>query len=166
VAALARLPADVELHVAGYETVSSTGYLDRLFSLAGELGVANRFVSHGAIPLGPLLEATAEADVGVVALAGDFNEPMVGASVKPFEYLACGLPLLTNRTPEWEDFFGASGVALACDPDDPDDIASAVRQLRDDPERRLAMAARGSELIRSQWNYEVQFAKVLEVLDA
>jgi O-antigen/teichoic acid export membrane protein len=88
------------------------------------------------------------------------------ASNKAFDYLACGLPMLTNRTAEWEDFFGAEGVSIGCNPSDPDDIALAVRSLRDAPEQRRKMAQTGRRLIETKWNYEAQFAKVVDFLES
>jgi glycosyltransferase involved in cell wall biosynthesis len=167
VEALARLPSDVRLEFAGYETVSSKGYVGQLMTRARNLGIAGRVSYHGPLPLrSDLLRTAAKADIGLALFATRFREPMVGASNKPFDYLACGLPLLTNRTTEWEGFFGAAGVSVSCDPEAPDDIARAVLRLRDDPEARHAMIARGQELIRSTWNYETQFAKVVEALEA
>ncbi len=165
VRALTRLPSAVRLEFAGYETIGSRGYIDHLLCLARELGVADRVVYHGALPLHRLLKASTAADVGLVAFAHEFGDPMVGASVKPFDYLACGLPLIVNRTSEWEDFFGAKGVAVACHPEDPNDIARAILGLCNSSEQRKIMAERGRKLIRTQWNYEVQFSNVLSVIE-
>ena len=43
---------------------------------------------------------------------------MVGASNKPFDYMACGLPLLVTDLPEWTSTFVEPGYARACNPDD------------------------------------------------
>ena len=91
---------------------------------------------------------------------------MVGASNKPFDYLACGLPLLTNATSEWRDFYGSRGVSIECDPDHPEAIAKAIQSLRENSQARMDMARRGVALIRRDWNYEAQFAKVLDTIDA
>lgn len=164
IAALAKLPDDVCLEAAGYETLSSAGYVARLRELAQSLSVSHRFVFHGPVSRGPLLKMSEKASLGVAALARDFGMPMVGASVKPFDYLACGLPLLVNDTPEWLDFYAAEGVAAGCNPESPDDIARAVLSLRDDPARRRTMVARGHELMLTRWNYELQFAKAASFL--
>jgi glycosyltransferase involved in cell wall biosynthesis len=165
VEALARLPADVRIELAGYETVVSVGYVAQLQARAATLGVADRIHIHGTLPLRTDLLRTAScADIGLALFATKFRDPMVGASNKPFDYLTCGLPLLTNRTPEWEGFFGAEGVSISCDPDDANDIARAVLIMREDPARRKRMAAIGRHLVETRWNYETQFAPVLEAL--
>jgi glycosyltransferase involved in cell wall biosynthesis len=166
VEALARLPADVRIELAGYETVGSVGYIAELQARATTLGVADRLHIHGALPLrADLLNTASRADIGLALFATNFRDPMVGASNKPFDYLTCGLPLLTNRTPEWEGFFGSEGVSVSCDPNDAGDIARAVLIMREDPARRKRMAAIGRRLLETRWNYETQFAPVLEVLE-
>ena len=53
----------------------------------------------------------------------DINmQNMVGASNKPFDYMACGLPLLVTDLPEWTSTFVEPGYARACNPDDTDVI--------------------------------------------
>ena len=165
--ALARLPADVRLEVAGYETIGNTGYMQRLMEHARRLGVEKRVYFHGAVPnRSDLLHLAAGSDLGVALFSRSFRDPMVGASNKPFDYLACGLPVLTNGTPEWDNFFGVEGVSVGCDPENPADIAGVILALRDAPERRSMMAEAGRRLILVKWNYEAQFAKVMEAIDA
>jgi glycosyltransferase involved in cell wall biosynthesis len=163
---LSHLPDDVRFEAAGYETVSSKGYVQRLLERARELCVGERVLFHGTVPDRlNLLHLAANADLGLALFSNRFRDPMVGASNKPFDYLACGLPLLTNRTPEWEGFFGAEGVSIGCDPENPDDIARAVLALRNDLARRRAMVENGRRLIETKWNYEAQFAKVIAAIE-
>jgi len=166
VEALAYLPRDVSIELAGYETVGSIGYVAKLQARAVALGVADRLRVHGVLQFrSDLLRTASRADVGLALFASEFRDPMVGASNKPFDYLTCGLPFLTNRTPEWERFFGAEGVSVGCDPEDTNDIAREVLALRADPARRKRMTTSGRRLIETRWNYETQFAPVLEALE-
>lgn len=164
--ALAKTPDDVVLRVAGYETISTRGYVDSLKALAGSLGIGHRFSYLGAAKRDDLYAAARAADVGVLLFDSNFIEPMAGASNKPFDFLACGLPLITNDTTEWRDFFGDRNVSLSCRPDDPDDIARVIMWYRDHPEERASMAQRGHQAMLDEWNYEQSFAPVLEALEA
>ena len=87
---------------------------------------------------------------------------MTGASNKPFDYLACGVPLLVSDLPEWRETFVAPGYALACNTDDPHSIAEALRWFVEHPEETRQMGERGRERILNEWNYENQFQNVLE----
>lgn len=91
---------------------------------------------------------------------------IVGASNKPFDYLACGCPLLVSDLPEWNAMFVFKGVALNCRPDDPESIAAAIRWYYDHPVERLAMAEAGRQRILRQWNYEMHFEETHRLLVA
>lgn len=165
VRALPRLPVRVRLEFAGYETSNHGGYANHLERLAAELGVGDRVRYLGPTPLrSDLFAAASRGRLGLVLFAREFRDPMVGASNKPFDYLCCGLPLLVNDTDEWRRFFVDAGVARACDPTDPDAIAREIAGLIADPRAAEAMAARGQEMLRAEWNYERQFGRVLEAL--
>jgi glycosyltransferase involved in cell wall biosynthesis len=97
--------------------------------------------------------------------SGDINMRfMVGASNKPFDYLAVGLALVVTRLPEWEEAFVKPGYAVSCDPSDGRSIAAALAPLVADPARGRAMGRAGRARIEADWNYEAQFRPVLERL--
>jgi len=89
---------------------------------------------------------------------------MVGASNKPFDYMAAGLALLVSDLPDWTRMFVEPGFGLACNPADVDSISSVLSWFIDHPEERRAMAGRARDKIEAEWNYDAQFRGVLESL--
>jgi glycosyltransferase involved in cell wall biosynthesis len=87
---------------------------------------------------------------------------MVGASNKPFDYLACGLALLVSDLPSWRQLYVDASYGLVCDPDDPASIAAALLWFLEHPDDQRAMGERGRQRVATEWNYEHQFAPVLE----
>jgi glycosyltransferase involved in cell wall biosynthesis len=87
---------------------------------------------------------------------------MTGASNKPFDYLACGLPVLVSDLPDWVAMFVAPGYGLACNPSDPDGLAANIAWFETHRDRGRAMGRAGYERIERDWNYEAQFAPVLD----
>ncbi len=163
VKALAALPENVRLRIAGYETIGHRGYVKELQSLAERLGVAHRVEVLGAFPTRrQLFEQCARADIGLALFTRPTRQPMIGASNKPFDYLACGLALLVSDLPDWVQTYVEPGYGLACDPEDPESIAAAIRWFLDHPEEMRAMGARGRRKILEEWNYETQFGRVLQ----
>lgn len=164
--ALAKLPDDVTLTAIGYETAGHPDHVERLRARALDLGVAHRFECLGPMPRGALMRAGPSFDAGLALLptdTADANErSMVGASNKPFDYLACGLPVVVPDVDAWRETFVAPGLAIACEPASAADIARAVAWLRDHPADRRDMGRRGQAMIREIWNYERAFAPVLE----
>ena len=86
---------------------------------------------------------------------------MVGASNKVFDYLASGLALLVSDLPEWKETYVEPGYGLACNPDDPQSIASALERFLKHPTEMREMGERGRQKILKEWNYEQQFMPVL-----
>jgi glycosyltransferase involved in cell wall biosynthesis len=165
VEALALLPSSVSLHFAGYETLSSKGYIQGLLDLAQKLGLEDRVVYYGVLARDPLFEMAQKCQLGLCLFKNPFTEPMIGASNKPFDYLACGLPLLINSSSEWVNFFEKPGYAQSCDPEDVQSIAREVESLLKDRAKLTLMKENGLKKIKDEWNYESQFAPIEQRLE-
>ena len=166
--AISMLPRKVRFQVAGYETIGHPGYVAALKAEAERFGVAQQFEYLGALPRETLLPLCRKATIGLSLISeatSDLNEQtMIGASNKPFEYLACGIPLLVSELPEWKETFVAPGYALACCSSDAESIARSLRWFMEHPEETRKMGERGRQRILTDWNYETQFQPVLRRL--
>jgi len=165
------LPNKIRLRIAGYETIGSAGYAQQLKQEAERLEIIDRVTFLGPIPLRTdLLAYCREADVGLAFMplvTQNLNEStMAGASNKPFDFLACGLALLVSDLPAWKQMYVDTGFGRACNPHDPSSIAEELIWFLSHPEERKAMGRRGHQRIRDGWNYETQFDKVMEKLQA
>jgi glycosyltransferase involved in cell wall biosynthesis len=123
----------------------------------------------GSMPRSASLRHASRAHVGVSFVpknTDDINlRHMVGASNKSFDYMACGLPLLVTDLPDWTLAFVRPGFGRCCDPDDPDSVAAALQWFLDHIPERREMGRRGQKQIRTAWNYEAMFAKVLSAIE-
>jgi glycosyltransferase involved in cell wall biosynthesis len=168
--ALALLPDEVHLRVIGYPTQGHPDYVRELRDLARQLGVARRTQFVDAMPHRDLLVTSREADVGLVLMPvasdDESHQWMPGASNKPFDYLASGLALLVSDLPGWREMFVEPGYGLACQADDPQGVATALRWFVDHPTELRAMGERGRRRVATEWNYETQFSPVRDWLDA
>jgi glycosyltransferase involved in cell wall biosynthesis len=166
--ALAELPESVSLEVVGYETRGHAGYGDTLRVTAERLGIATRVSISPPMSRSALIATAARADIGVAllpAVSARLNErAMVGASNKPFDYMAVGLALLVPDAPAWRNAFVAGGFGLACDPESPASIAAAIDHLLNHPAALAEMRRRAPLQIADAWNYETTFAPVLSTL--
>jgi glycosyltransferase involved in cell wall biosynthesis len=124
-----------------------------LEQLAGELGLGDRVVFHGRIPLDAVPAAVAAADVGLAPTRHDaFTD--LSLSTKIYEYAAMGKPVVASRLPLVERTF-PGGSVLTYPPGDADALASAILALVDGPELRTATVDRASALVRiSSWEHE------------
>lgn len=166
--ALARLPEAVRLRIVGYETIGSQGYVRQLQARAHELALSHRVEFCLPLSRRQLLHTAREGDVGLALVADqrDGNlQALVGASNKPFDYLASGQALLVSDVPDWHEMYVEPGYGLACDPHDPASIANTLHWFVEHPAERRAMGERGRQRILDEWNYEKQFKPVFDVLN-
>ncbi|MBU6480273.1 MAG: glycosyltransferase family 4 protein [Nitrospirae bacterium] len=81
-----------------------------------------------------------------------------GDSMKLWEYLSCGRPVITTAGPGYGETVEAIGCGLAAEPDDAQDLARQLVRLLEDPDERIKMGARGrTAVIRAHtWGARAQ----------
>ncbi len=168
--ALATLPERVKLRIIGYETVGHPGYVNELREMSGRLGIGHRVEFIGPMSRSELLPWRQKCDVGLAIMpkeSKDVNyQHMAGASNKAFDYLSCGLAILVSDLPDWRRMYVDTGFGLACDPEDSESIARALRWFLAHPLEMRSMGERGRRKIATEWNYEAKFLPVLERMDS
>lgn len=127
---------------------------------AAVLGLADRVILHGRIPIEDVPAAVAAADIG---LAPTRRDPFTdfSLSTKIFEYGAMGKPVVASRLPMVERTFPVGSVATY-EPADAGDLAAAILRFVDDPLAREAAVARTLARVNElSWEHE---ADTLEAL--
>ncbi len=165
--AMTKLPDRVKLRVIGYQTVGHCTYLVEFMQKARDLGIEHRIQFLGSLPTrADLLQWGQKSDVGLALMPQeslDINEQtMTGASNKPFDYLACGLALLVTDLPDWSATFVKPGYGLACRPENPESIATALRWLVEHPQETHNMGTLGQQRILTEWHYQKAFVCVTQ----
>ncbi|MBV9597851.1 MAG: glycosyltransferase [Chloroflexi bacterium] len=166
--AMARIRGRVRLRVVGYETIGYPRYIQQLKVFARQLEIVSDIDFVGVLPRHRLHEVWDTAGVGLalnpMQASNNNSRWMVGASNKPFDYMANGLALLVSDLADWRETFVLPGFGIACDPRDAGSMASALCQLADHPAEVRAMGERGRQQIARCWNYESQFQPVVTQL--
>jgi glycosyltransferase involved in cell wall biosynthesis len=85
--------------------------------------------------------------------------------IKLFEYMACGLPVLSANLRPIASFLSPSGAGRLYDSTDDRALAEAVRDMLANPEKLERMRARGLEAVQSQWNWSKMEQKLLKIYD-
>ena len=159
VSALALVP-DAELIVAGGP--EAAGIRDdpearRLMQLAEKHGVGDRVELCGRLDRSqvPPLIRSADAVVSV-----PWYEPF---GIVPLEAMACGVPVVASGVGGMVDSVvdGLTGVHVA--PRDPERLASALRPLLDEPQRRRELGRAGVERARRLYDWNRIAAGTLDV---
>ena len=134
--------------------------LEDLKSLAQELALQDHVRFTGPIFGEGLRRLLASADICVDSSPAN---PYTDRSTmfKMMEYMSLGKPIVAFDLPEHR--FTARGAAVYVAPNDERAFAHALAQLMDDPDRRMALGATGSDRIKTQLAWEYSIPNLLSV---
>lgn len=134
----------------------------RLVAAAADRGVKN-VEFHDPIPKAEMPALLGAVDVGLHVLA---DVPLFRYGVSPnklFDYMAAGLPVITNTGGEVADLVREADCGLACPPNG---IAAAVRAMDTaGPDQRSAWGRNGREFIGRNRSREALAAELAALLD-
>ncbi len=83
-----------------------------------------------------------------------------GDSMKLWEYLACGRPVVTTAGPGYGDTVEAMGAGLAAQPDDPSDLARQLIRLLENQDLRTQMGERGRSAVLQSHSWAARAAQL------
>lgn len=138
-------------------------YLTSLLELAGAHGVAGSV--HLLPPVRPhqVARAAASADVGLIVNPNTALNNYLSLPNKIFEYLAAGVPVVASDFPDMAALIDEWDVGETCDPEDPEDIARAVRAVLDDQRRQTALRA-NAKAAAEELNWDREADVLVEAL--
>jgi len=125
-----------------------------------------RMVVLPRVPYHELAPYTASADIGVLLYRNDCRNNYYCAPNKLFEYMMMGLPMVAPSFPGIVPIVEGGNTGLCVDPAQPKQIAAAVNELARAPELRRRMKENGLRLTRERYNWETEFAPMLELYRA
>jgi glycosyltransferase involved in cell wall biosynthesis len=99
------------------------------------------------------------ADIGIITFLPKPNH-ITSMPNKPFEYMACGLPIIMSNFSYWVKFFENS--ALYVDPQDSKDIAEKVSYLLGNKIVRQEMSRRNTLLAKTLYNWQNESKKLID----
>lgn len=124
----------------------------RLVELARVLGLQN-VTFLNPVPVNALPRYMSIADFGLVTLRKcSLSEGARPA--KTFVMLASGKPIVMSASGEGTQIVGESGAGIVVPPGDPEEIASAVLTLLDNPSMAQAMGARGRNYVERRFRWD------------
>jgi hypothetical protein len=135
-----------------------------IFSAAAAAGAANRVLLLGAKPHSEALALTAGATLGVSLIQPNSLNLIysAGAVNKRFEYMAMGVPQVTNTGPGVPELIEHNHCGVCADPHSPEAIGAVVNRLLSNQALLREMGERGRKLHLECYNYQMQFQSILE----
>jgi D-inositol-3-phosphate glycosyltransferase len=150
VSALALLPADIELIVAGgplLDEIDGDPEIRRLRGIAERCGVADRCLFVGSLDRREVAALLRSADV---AACTPWYEPF---GIVPLEAMACGVPVVGTGVGGLLDTISHGVNGLLVRPRCPEEIAAAIGSLLANPRRRKRMGTAGARRADQEYRW-------------
>ncbi|MFN8623145.1 MAG: glycosyltransferase family 4 protein [Chloroflexota bacterium] len=158
--AIGEVPGAV-LVVAGF----GTDYA-RYQAEAAALPHADRIFFPGGVAPADILPMIASADISAMPVQGDTLNHQLNTPTKLFDAMGAGVPVVASDLPGMGPIVRDTACGELCDPDDPADIARAIRVILDaSPERRAEYRAAALAAARGPYSWDKQAATLLSVYD-
>jgi colanic acid/amylovoran biosynthesis glycosyltransferase len=138
---------------------------DELRAHTVRLGLEERVSFEGTRSEDEVADMLDAADVFVLASVRTPTGWMDGIPVAMIEALAAGLPVIASRLSGIPELVRDGETGLLARPNDPADIARALRALIADPDGTLQRALAGRQLIEEQFDIERSADQMLEIFE-
>jgi glycosyltransferase involved in cell wall biosynthesis len=132
---------DAEFHIYGAGPEENS-----LRSLVADLGLKDRILFKGSLPLEEISEVMAKASVGVVPKRND-NFGGEAFSTKIFEFMSLGVPVVLSKTKIDEYYFDDSVVRFF-EPENYRDLAESLVFLAKNEDERQLLLCRALEFVQ------------------
>ncbi|HEM62626.1 MAG TPA: glycosyltransferase [Chloroflexi bacterium] len=88
---------------------------------------------------------------------------LLGTPNKLFEYMSAGIPVIASDFPFLREVIEEAQCGILVQPDDVNQIASAMATLLSDPEQAAQMGEKGQRAARDKYNWQVEEVKLLSL---
>ncbi len=137
---------------------------ERFERRAAALPHAERIHFPGPVAPADIPAAIAAADVSAMPVEGDTLNHQLNTPTKLFDAMGAGVPVVASDLPGMAPIVRATGCGELCDPDDPADIARAIRLIIEaTPERRAAYREAALRAARDVYAWEHQAPVLLDL---
>ena len=109
-------------------------YYNRLKEYAKSLGAEQQILFHPAVPLDILWKYAGASNVGTIIVPGKFESYYHMLPNKFFENIQSLTPLIVSDFPDIGKIIDEYDIGLKVDPENEEDIISAILRMRDDTE--------------------------------
>ena len=152
--------AGATLHLAG--GFSSAEYQQQVMESQPEGCV----IYHGMLDRKQVAQLLLSSQIGLYLLqdVGQYLK-LETLGIKAYEYMSMGLPIVMSRSPYNTALMEQYQFGICVDPEDVDEIASAIRYLLDHPEEARQMGENGRRAVKEEFNWSIEEKKLLALYD-
>ena len=155
---LKRMGCSFQWHILGsFQNLSK--YADNKLR---HMNLEENFVLIDRIPHPAVVDYIRASKIGISPLPHE-RKFLKNIPTKLFEYMLCGLPVVASNLPPTSRFVKGKDCALLVEPDNVEDFAKAISFLLTNPNKASEMGKRGKRLVESQYNWNHESKKLLEL---
>jgi len=141
--------------------VGGEGRIDELEAKAKIYGVQDRVISIGTLPYSEVPLAISAMDIGLIPFGSD-TVAMNALPLKLFEYMACEVPVISQRIRPVIDAVGDNILYAS----NATELAEKIRLLLSSDSLRSDLGKRGRSIVTSKWNWQSIGKQLEAVLEA
>ncbi|MFC2056412.1 glycosyltransferase family 4 protein [Chloroflexota bacterium] len=157
-----RYDSKVELLIVGDVFGKEREYLENML---GEENLHDVIRRTGWLPYERVGEAISQADVGIIFMEPTENNMLAGPPNKLFNYMQCGIPIVSVDLPETSRIIYKTQCGLIARDKSVESLAGALSALIDDADRRRRMGTNAKRAVNSQYSWEQMEKNLLRVYD-
>jgi len=150
---------DAEFHVYGEGPAKES-----LIRLADSLGLTNRVIFHGLLPTEQIVQVMADTDLAVEPKRAGSQFGNEALSMKIFEFMAVGVPLVVSRT-KIHQYYYPDTLVKYYDGDDEVALAANIVLVRNNPDLRQRQVTNALKYVEAH-NWDVERYQYLGIVDS
>lgn len=150
---------DAEFHIYGEGPAKES-----LIGLAADLGVSDRVIFHGLLPTEQIVQVMANTDLAIEPKRAASSFGNEALSMKIFEFMALGVPLIVSRT-KIHQYYYSDSLVKYYDGDSADQLAATILLLRRDANLREQQIANALRYVAAN-NWKVEKGQYLQIVDS
>ncbi|HII03046.1 TPA: glycosyltransferase family 4 protein [Methanosarcinaceae archaeon] len=132
---------------------NNDGFKEEVTPYIKEQKLEENIVFTGWVPHGETIKYLEKANVGLVLLQ-PIERYIHAISVKLFEYMACGIPVIASDFPEMRAIVEENNCGITVDPTNIMEISDAIIELLKDPQKEKKMGENGRRAVEEKYNWE------------
>jgi glycosyltransferase involved in cell wall biosynthesis len=150
---------DAEFHIYGEGPAKGS-----LIRLADSLGLTSRVIFHGLLPTEQIVQVMADTDLAVEPKRASSQFGNEALSMKIFEFMAVGVPLVVSRT-KIHQYYYTDTLVKYYDDDDDAALAANIVLLRSNPDLRQRQVSNALKYVEAH-NWDVERYQYLGIVDS
>jgi glycosyltransferase involved in cell wall biosynthesis len=162
IAAFARIKdqmPDAEFHIYGEGPAKES-----LIRLADNLGLRDCVIFHGLIPTEEIVKVMANTDLAVEPKRAGSRFGNEALSMKIFEFMAVGVPVVVSRT-RIHQYYYSDSLVFYYDDDNDEQLAANILFLRNNSSRRQQQISNALQYVEAH-NWSVEKYDYLKIVDS